>query len=128
MQDAGGGMFACAAPEFQVTGLLFDLEGGKAVRAWAGDVEYAANPAAGYKPPAPPELAAIAGRYDGIRVYARDGALWRNNMEKLIPLPNGDYRIGPDWSPERVRFDSPFFGRPQRMLNNGGASWRVAFA
>ncbi len=123
----GAGLFACEAPEFQVTGLLFDVEGGRAVRAWAGDVEYAANPAAGFKPPAPAELALCAGRYDGARVYARDGALWRNNVEKLIPLPNGDYRVGPDWSPERVRFDGPFFGRPERMLNNGGPSWRVAF-
>jgi CubicO group peptidase (beta-lactamase class C family) len=128
MQDAGGGMFACEAPEFQVTGLLFDVEGGKAARAWAGDVEYAANPAAGFKPKASPELALLAGRYDGTRVYARDGALWRSNREKLVPLPNGDYRAGPDWSPERVRFDSPFYGRPQRMLNNGAPAWRVAFA
>jgi len=128
MQDAGGGMFACEAPAFQVTGLLFEVEGGKAVRAWAGDVEYLANPAVGYKPAPPRELALLAGRYDGVRVYARDGALWRNNREKLTLLPNGDYRVGPDWSPERVRFDGVFAGRPQRMLNNGGASWRVAFA
>jgi CubicO group peptidase (beta-lactamase class C family) len=127
MQDAGGGMFACEAPEFQVTGLLFELEGETAVRAWAGDVEYAANPAAGYKPPAVPELKVLAGRYDGTRIYARDGALWRNNREKLVPLANGDWRIGPDWSPERVRFDGYMAGRPQRMLSNGAPSWRVSF-
>ncbi|MFT3723344.1 MAG: serine hydrolase domain-containing protein [Hyphomonadaceae bacterium] len=127
MQDSGGGMFACEAPEFEVTGLMFDMEGEKAVRAWSGDVEYAANPAAGFKPPASPELAALAGRYDGTRIYARDGALWRNNREKLIPLPNGDYRPDPEWSPERVRFDGIFAGRPQRMLSNGAPSWRVAF-
>jgi CubicO group peptidase (beta-lactamase class C family) len=127
MQDAGGGLFACEAPEFQVTGLMFDVEAGKAVRCWAGEVEYAANPAAGFKPPASPELAVFAGRYDGSRIYARDGALWRGNREKLIPLPNGDWRIGPEWSPERVRFDGYLAGRPTRMLNNGGPSWRVAF-
>lgn len=127
MQDAGGGMFACEAPEFQVTGLLFDVERGQAVRAWAGDVEYAANPAAGFKPPPPAELAAYAGRYEGGRIIVRDGALWRNNREKLIPLPNGDWRVGPDWSPERVRFDTPFGGRPQRMLSNGSPSWRTSF-
>jgi hypothetical protein len=127
MQDYGGGMFACEAPEFQVTGLLFDVQGGKAVRAWAGDVEYLANPSVGYKPKATPELALLAGRYDGTRIYARDGALWRGNREKLVPLPNGDYRIGPDWSPERMRFDTPFYGRPQRILTNGAPNWRVAF-
>lgn len=127
MQDAGGGMFACEAPEFQVTGLLFEVEGEKAVRAWAGDVEYPANPSAGFKPLASPDLAIFAGRYDGTRIYARDGALWRNNREKLIPLADGDYRVGPDWSPERVRFDGYLAGRPQRMLTNGGPSWRVAF-
>lgn len=125
MQQSGGGFFVCAAPEFQITGLLFELEGGKAVRVWAGEVEYLANPSIGFKPPAPAALQAIAGRYDGTRIYARDGALWRGNREKLIPLPNGDYRIGPDWSPERIRFDGVWAGRPQRMLTNGGANGRV---
>jgi CubicO group peptidase (beta-lactamase class C family) len=127
MQQWAGPFFACEAPQFQVTGLMFDVENGKAVRVWAGDVEYLVNPAAGYRPPAPRDLQLIAGRYDGTRIYARDGALWRNNREKLIPLPNGDYRIGPDWSPERVRFDGVFAGRPQRMLTNGAPNVRVAF-
>jgi hypothetical protein len=127
MQSAGGGMLACEAPEFQVTGLLFEVENKKAVRVWADDVEYLANPSGGYKPQPPAELAAIAGRYDGTRIIARDGALWRNNREKLIPLSNGDYRIGAEWSPERVRFDGVLAGRPNRMLTNGAPSWRVAF-
>lgn len=124
--QAVGGFFGCEAAAFQLTGLVFDLEDGKAVRAWAGEKEYSANPAAGFKPPAAPELAACAGRYDGTRVYARDGALWRNNAEKLVPLPNGDFRLGPEWSPERVRFDGVYAGRPQRMLANGAASWRMS--
>jgi len=127
MEESGGGFFSCEAPEFKVTGLLFEVEGGKAVRVWAGDVEYLANPALGFKPPASAELNLYAGRYDGIRIYARDGALWRGNREKLIPIGNGDYRVGPDWSPERVRFDTQFNGRFQRMLTNGSPNWRVAF-
>jgi CubicO group peptidase (beta-lactamase class C family) len=127
MQDAAGGMFACEAPAFQITGLMFELEGDAAVRVWAGDVEYLANPAAGYKQPASPDLKIFAGRFDGTRIYARDGALWRNNRDKLVQLPTGDWRVGPDWSPERVRFDGYFAGRPQRMLSNGAPAWRVTF-
>lgn len=124
--QAIGGFFGCEAAAFQRTGLVFDLEEGKSVRAWAGETEYSANPSAGFKPPATPALAACAGRYDGTRVYARDGALWRNNVDKLVPLPDGDYRSGPEWSPERVRFDGVYAGRPQRMLSNGASSWRMS--
>ena len=89
MQSAGGA-FACAEPAFGVSGLVFDLENDRAVRAWADDREYLVDPSHGYKPPA------------------------------LTPLGDGVWRYGGDeWSPERVRFDGVVDGRPTRMLFSG---------
>lgn len=127
MQSVADPLFACEAPEFQVTGLLFEIEDNAAVRVWSGEKEYLANPSAGYKPEASAELKVLTGRYEGTFptiIYARDGALWVNNREKLEPLPNGDYRVGPEWSPERVRFDGYLNGRPNRMLASGNPYWR----
>lgn len=126
MQFAGGG-FACADPAFAVSGLVFEIENDHAIRAWANDVEYVADPAHGYKPPAPPELRALAGRYDNddrwwgpVTIVARDGKLWAGNAEALTPLGDGSWRYGSDeWSPERVRFDGTIDGRPTRMLLSG---------
>ncbi len=126
MQFAGGG-FACADPAFTVSGLVFDIENDRAVRAWANDVEYIANPAQGYKPPASAELRALAGRYDNddrwwgpTIVVARDGKLWLSNTDALTPLADGSWRVGgDDWSPERVRFDAIIDGRPTRMMYSG---------
>jgi len=126
MQFAGGG-FACADSAFAVSGLVFDLEDNHAVRAWADDVEYLADPARGYKPPASAQLRALAGRYDNddrwwgpLTVVARDGKLWGGNTDPLTPLGDGSWRYGDDdWSPERVRFDGVIDGRPTRMLFSG---------
>lgn len=126
MQFAGGG-FACADPAFAVSGLVFDLENDRAIRAWANDVEYVGNPAQGYRPLASPALRALAGRYDNddrwwgpVTVVARDGRLWFGNAEPLTPLADGAYRFGSEeWSPERVRFDGVVDGRPTRMLFSG---------
>ena len=110
-----------------MTGVAFDMEGDKAARAWIGDIEYSGNPAAGYRPPAPEALRALAGRYDNddrwggpLYIYARDGRLWVGNAEPLTPLESGEWRLGSDeWSPERIRFDVVMNGRPHRLLLSG---------
>lgn len=127
LQSENGRFFASADADFDVTGLVIDVENEAAVRAWAGEVEYAVNPAAGFKPLAPDALRVCAGRYDNddkwagsVPVYARDGKLWLFNTEALTPLGGDVYRLGDeDWSPERVQFDRPLNGRPQRMLVSG---------
>jgi hypothetical protein len=126
MQFAGGG-FACAEPAFAVSGLVFDLENDRAVRAWADDREYLVDVSRGYKPAASAELRALAGRYDNddpwygpIRIVARDGKLLGDNVAALTPLGNGLWRFGDEeWSPERVRFDSVVNGRPMRLTFSG---------
>lgn len=126
MELAAGTLFATDDPEFAITGVAFDLEGDKAVRAWIGERDYVRDPAAGYRPEAPADLKALAGRYDNddrwagpLYVYARDGALWVGNAEKLTPLGEGEWRLGDETSPERIRFGGVVNGRPQILYFSG---------
>lgn len=131
MQQAGETAFACVDPQFAVSGLVFDRENDVMVRAWADDVEYLRDPSYGYKPPASPELRALAGRYDSddkwagpLFVFARDGKLWLNNTDELTRAADGTWRFGDDWNPERVKFDSVVNGKPHRVLFSGAAGMR----
>jgi CubicO group peptidase (beta-lactamase class C family) len=124
---AAPGLFATTAPDFAVTGVAVDVENDKAVRAWVGEKEFAVDPSKGYRPPAPAALKALSGRYDNddrwagpLYIYARDGALWVGNAEKLTPLGRNEFRHGAEtWSPERMTFDNFVNGRPQRLLFSG---------
>lgn len=126
LEGAAPALFVSADPDFAITGLAFDLDGDQAVRAWRGDVEYARDPAAGFRPPASAGLRALAGRYDNddrwagpLHVYARDGALWIGNAEKLTPLGKGEWRLGDETSPERIRFGGAINGRPHILYFSG---------
>ncbi|HNR76287.1 MAG TPA: serine hydrolase domain-containing protein [Parvularculaceae bacterium] len=126
LQQASGALFASADEEFAVTGVVIEAEEGRAVRAWIGEKEYLVDATAGFTPPAPDALRALAGRYDNddrwagpLYVYARDGGLYIGNIEKLTPLSGGEWRPSGENSPERVRFDGYINGRPHRMLVSG---------
>lgn len=126
MELATGTLFAVTETDFAVAGVAFDVEGDKAVRAWIGEKEYARDPAAGYRPPAPEALRALAGRYDNddrwagpLYVYARDGALWIGNAEKLTPLGENEWLLGDESSPERIRFGGYINGRPHVLYFSG---------
>ncbi|MDZ7628053.1 MAG: serine hydrolase domain-containing protein [Parvularculaceae bacterium] len=126
LEEAAPGHFASTEPDFAVTGVAFDLVDGKAVDAWIGEMQYARNPSAGYKPAAPEALRALSGRYDNddrwegpLYVYARDGALWIGNAEKLTPLGKGEWRLGDETSPERIRFGGVINGRPHLLYFSG---------
>jgi CubicO group peptidase (beta-lactamase class C family) len=126
-----GALFASTEPDFVVTGVAFDIEGEKAVRAWIGEREYARDPAAGFCQPAPDALRALAGRYDNddrwagpLYVYARDGAIWIGNAEKLTDLGKGEWRLGDETSPERIRFGGVVNGRPQILYFSGTPYYR----
>jgi CubicO group peptidase (beta-lactamase class C family) len=134
MEPAAGTLFATVEPDFAITGVAFDVEGERASRAWIGDREYARDPAAGFRPAAPASLAARAGRYDNddrwagpLYVYARDGALWIGNAEKLTPLGEDEWRLGDETSPERIRFGGVVNGRPQ-ILDFSGAPYVRRFS
>ncbi len=126
MELAAGTLFATDDPDFAITGVAFDIEGDRASRAWIGEREYVRDPAAGFRPAAPAALAALAGRYDNddrwagpLYVYARDGALWIGNAEKLTPLGENEWRLGDEASPERIRFGGVVNGRPQVLYFSG---------
>jgi len=127
MQPVAPIAFACSEPRFEIPGLIFEVEEGAAVRAWAHDVEFLREPARGYRPAPSPALQALAGtyvsdnRWNGtVVVVARDGKLWLNNFDALAPLDDGSWRIGTDdWSPERARFDGVVDGRPTQMWLSG---------
>jgi hypothetical protein len=126
MQQAAGSLFATSDPDFAVTGVVIDVENEKAVRAWAGDVEYLVDPSIGYKPAASAELRALSGRYDNddrwagpLYIYARDGGIWIGNAEPLTPIGKNEWRLGDENSPERVKFDGFINGRPNRLLFSG---------
>lgn len=130
MQPIGDKHFACEDEGFEITGLQFDVEDGAPVRAWAGSVEYAADPSKGYLQTPTPELRALEGRYDSddrwstpIRIYARGDKLVMKNanyVSVLTQLDNGDWRPGDkEWWPDWVRFDGFLDGKAERLLISG---------
>jgi CubicO group peptidase (beta-lactamase class C family) len=84
---------------------------------------------------------AVAGRYRSwspwcpvLDVSAREGRLWLsmpNDMldwgeeRELVALPDGRYRIGEEWSPDRARFDTFVDGRAARLWVDGAPFTRA---
>ena len=88
----------------------------------------------------PREWAAFPGRFRAhnpwlptFLVAARDGSLvlgtdWTEGSERhrLTPLDDGGFRVGaPDWTPERLRFDTLAGGRAQRAVLSGTPYYRA---
>jgi CubicO group peptidase (beta-lactamase class C family) len=86
----------------------------------------------------PPEWRRIVGHYrshnawlTNFRVVARDGALqWGSDhlgsdRQPLVPLDDGRFRVGREWSPERLSFDSFLDGTAQRAWLSGAAYHRT---
>lgn len=65
-----------------------------------------------------------------IRVAAREGGLvlaWDGGYSERYPLtelPDGSFRYGEEWSPERLSFDTEIDGRPQRAVMSGCPLYR----
>ena len=134
MQSVGATFFACEDPAFDITGLSFEIEDGVAVRAWAGGVEYLANPSGAYTPVSE-ELKSLEGLYDdddrwGVptRVYARGESLFLTNAnytETLTRRDDGDWNVSDDArSAEWIRFDKVINGKPQRIIGSGNVQLR----
>ncbi len=129
MQPVGDKSLAVADEDFAITGIDFEIEDDKPVRAWAGGVEYIADPSRGYLPKSD-ELASLEGRYDRddrwalpVRVYARGEKLClksANYTSTLTRLDNGDWRPGDkEWWPDYIRFDGFLNGKAERLLSSG---------
>lgn len=127
MQALGAPFFVCEDARFAATGLLFELEDGDVVRAWANDVEFVRAPGSAYQAPPSPDLQRLAGVYDSddrwsgpLWIIARSGKLRLNNAEPLTLLDDGAFRVGSDeWSPERIRFAGFVGGRPTGLTLSG---------
>jgi hypothetical protein len=85
---------------------------------------------------------ALAGRYRSwnpwapiLHVAERGGRLWASLIgdplgwgdeeRELVPLPDGRYRLGEDWSPDRLRFEAFVNGRAVRAVLDGAPFTRV---
>lgn len=126
MKPLGDLLFVSDNGVFADTGVQFELEDDKAVRAWAGEVEFLADPARSYVH-IPDELKALAGVYVNndrwatpLLIFARDGALFvgaANYTGKLVPAEEGAWRDANDETTrDRARFDHYANGRPQRFV------------
>ncbi|HEX8355055.1 MAG TPA: serine hydrolase [Pyrinomonadaceae bacterium] len=123
-RSGGPDSFIVRHPEFELFRLVFGREGGAVVEAGHGADWYAG---ARHKGPRtfghPKEWDAYVGRYrhespwyGSSRVVLRRGALWLDGEQRLLPLPDGSFSLGPpDDSPERVRFTHVMGGRAMRM-------------
>jgi CubicO group peptidase (beta-lactamase class C family) len=88
-----------------------------------------------------PEWGAFVGHYrswnpwaPGFRVHLRRGELWvvfagetvdGGGEHSLTPLPDGSFRVGEPWSPDRVRFDTPIDGRATRAVFDAAPFYRT---
>ena len=123
-RSGGADSFIVKHPEFELFRLVFTREAGRVVEAGHGGDWY---PSAGYKGPRtfeyPKEWDAYVGRYrhespwyGSTRVVLRRGALWLEGEQRLRPLPDGSFSLGPpEETPERVRFLDIGGGRALRM-------------
>jgi D-alanyl-D-alanine carboxypeptidase len=134
LRAQGDDAFLVPLPRFERALLVFQREGGKPVSAWWNSTLFARDPARRTPPPTPPDLAALAGLYvnndpwaDSFQVVARPDGLWLDGTEPLVALPDGAYRVGKEvWGCERVRFEAPLDGRPQRLIFSGLDHMRMA--
>jgi CubicO group peptidase (beta-lactamase class C family) len=123
-RSGGADSFIVKHPEFELFRLVFGREGGAVVEAGHGADWYAGSR---YKGPRtfeyPKEWDAYVGRYrhespwyGSSRVVLRRGALWLDGEQKLQPLPDGSFSLGPPAdSPERLRFTDVLGGRALNM-------------
>lgn len=93
------------------------------------------------EPEHPAEWEASTGRYAswnpwlaGFRVFLRRGVLWLgptgdasdvDGERVLTPLPGGTFRVGAEWSPDRVRFDQMVDGKAQRAVFDAAPFYRT---
>jgi CubicO group peptidase (beta-lactamase class C family) len=89
----------------------------------------------------PAEWLTLPGRYvswnpwvPGFRVFLREGELWlaftggasdNEGEGPLAPLPDGRFRFGASWSPDRVAFDQVVDGKAQRATFDAAPYYRT---
>jgi hypothetical protein len=129
--------FVIAHPRFERRALTFGEEGGARI-AWWGDVRFVRGSAAQHDARSPAaEAGATLGRTGyfanndpwagSFQVFARGKELWLDGTKRLVPLPDGSYRVGDEeFGCERVRFDCFMNGRAQRLYFSGVPHERIS--
>ena len=128
MELADEDAFIALNPPQAAHALVFRRQDKRVVRAWWGETEYVrAGEGVPFTAEAPAKLAALTGHYasddpwrGGFQVTAQGGALFLDGTTPLVPLADGGFRVGAkSWSPERIAFEAPIAGRPQRAVLSG---------
>ncbi len=124
------GSFASDLPGRHRYSLDFVAARGPRNRLWFGDTLYGRDTAVA-QPPARPELAAIAGDYTSndpwigsASVCARGDTLVVDGTGPIRRAADGSWRFADPQSCERLWFDRPVAGRPQRLVFSGASLWR----
>ena len=132
-----GERFLADRPDLALFALGFRREDGRVVAAVHGGDVYRRDGASAARVPAvPEEWHAYPGHYraynpwyTNFRVVLREGELLvilpRGLELPLEPLPDGRFRAGDEWSPERVRFDAVVDGQALTADFSGEAYYRV---
>ena len=129
MELADEDAFIAIEPRQAVHPLVFRRKDKAVIRAWWGETEYVRQGAAAttFTAETSARLAAHTGRYvsddpwrGGFQVTAQGETLFLDGVTPLVLLSDGGFRAGDKvWSPERVRFEAPLGGRPQRAVVSG---------
>jgi CubicO group peptidase (beta-lactamase class C family) len=129
--------FLAARPDLSLYVLRFRREDGRVVEAVYGGDVYRREGSAPASAPAPPsEWSAYPGHYraynpwySNFRIVLRTGeliAIFPWGMELTCePLPDGSFRVGDEWSPERMRFDALVDGRALVVNFTGERFYRL---
>ncbi len=123
LEPRRGDRFLAGRPDLSLYFLRFRRDDGRVVAAVHGGDVYGREGVPSSTPSAPPEQwSAYPGHYraynpwySNFRIVLRGGellAIFPWGMElTLEPLPDGSFRVGDEWSPERMRFDALVDGR-----------------
>jgi len=137
LEPRGTDRFFADRPDLRLFHLGFRREDGRVVRVTHGaDVYRREGVQADDAPAAPAEWSAYPGHYraynpwySNFRVVLREGELlvilpWGLELP-LEPFPDGRFRAGDEWSPERVRFDAVVDGQALTADFSGETYYRV---
>ncbi|MFL6208113.1 MAG: serine hydrolase domain-containing protein [Pyrinomonadaceae bacterium] len=123
LEPAGADQFIVKHPDFELFTLGFGRTEGKVIEAFHGADWYTNERYTGARTfDYPKEWAAFAGHYrndspwaGSTRIVLRKGKLWAEGQQELVPLADGFFRVGADYSPERISFGAVLDGRAMRM-------------
>ena len=129
-EDGAGRTFAVPIPAMDRFALGAELDAaGEVVAVTHGPTRYVrAGATVGPDETPPPDADRLTGTYrtwnpwsPGFRVFLRGGRLMLatpHSEKDLIPLGDGEWRVGDAWSPDRVRFDTFVDGAAQHAIYN----------